>query len=83
MPIYRRPKSAVAAGDAIPFFFGGTYHLFHLASPAGTVSYPERVRTTWEHARSNDLVNWEQMPPALPPGEGDAPDTPMVHGPGR
>jgi beta-fructofuranosidase len=74
MTIYRRPRSGVAAGDAIPFYFDGTYHLFHLASPAGTASFPERVRTTWYHARSTDLVKWEEMPAALPPGEGDAPD---------
>lgn len=74
MQIYRRPNSGVAAGDAIPFFFDGVYHLFHLSSPAKTVRYPERVRTSWEHARSKDLAVWEQLPVALSPGTGDAPD---------
>jgi beta-fructofuranosidase len=74
MSIYRRPRSGVAAGDAIPFAFGGEYHLFHLSSPPGTSAFPHRVRTTWQHAKSRDLVTWEELPPALPPGEGDAPD---------
>ncbi|WP_158818684.1 glycoside hydrolase family 32 protein [Methylocapsa sp. S129] len=74
MSIYRRPKDGVAAGDAIPFAHQGVVHLFHLASPANTVKYPERVRTTWRHACSKDLVEWEELPAALAPGEGGAPD---------
>ena len=74
MAIYRRPLGGVAAGDAIPFFHAGDYHLFHLSSPKGTTSYPERVRTTWSHAKSKDLVQWEELPAALPPGELEAPD---------
>src|SRR5262249_3362645 len=53
---------------------GGVYHLFHLSSPADTTSFPHRVRTTWDHARSRDLVTWEQLPAALQPGTGDEPD---------
>ena len=74
MTVYRRPASGVPAGDAIPFASGGEYHLFHLGSPAGTVRYPERVRTTWYHVRSRDLATWEELPPALVPGSGDEPD---------
>jgi beta-fructofuranosidase len=74
LSIYRRPKSGVAAGDAIPFASGDEFHLFHLSSPADTSAFPQRVRTTWEHARSRDLVAWEELPAALLPGEGDEPD---------
>ncbi|MCU1676801.1 MAG: hypothetical protein JWM93_1559 [Frankiales bacterium] len=71
MTVFRRPSSGVPAGDAIPFAHGGTTHLFFLSSPPGTTDYPERVRTTWQHARSDDLAQWEELPPALQPGTGD------------
>jgi beta-fructofuranosidase len=74
MKIYRRPSDGVAAGDAIPFFWDGEYHLFYLTSPAGTKKYPERVRTTWRHAVSKDLTTWTELPNALFPGEGSEPD---------
>ena len=74
MSIYRRPEDGVAAGDAIPFAFDGVYHLFHLSSPAGTIAYPERVRTAWRHVRSNDLLTWQELPPALLPGGPGEPD---------
>ncbi|MFC6357186.1 family 43 glycosylhydrolase [Luethyella okanaganae] len=73
MTIFRRPANA-AAGDAIPFEHDGEVHLFYLSSPAGTLDYPERVRTTWQHARSRDLLRWEELPPAVEPGEVDAYD---------
>ncbi len=72
-PPYRR--SAAAAGDAIPFAHDGSLHLFHLASPPGTLDYPERVRTTWRHLVSDDLVTWRALPDAIapgPPGSCDA-----------
>jgi beta-fructofuranosidase len=72
--MYRRSSSGLPAGDAIPFFHDGQYHLFHLESPAGTRAFPERVRTTWRHAVSGDLVHWTDLPPALAPGVGDEPD---------
>lgn len=72
--MYRRSSDALPAGDAIPFFHNGQYHLFHLESPAGTLGFPERVRTTWRHAVSKDLVHWTNLPAALEPGSGDEPD---------
>jgi beta-fructofuranosidase len=70
----RRPASGVPAGDAIPFAVDGEYHLFFLTSPAGTTHFPERVRTTWAHASSKDLVRWTEHPVAVEPGTGDEPD---------
>ncbi len=69
MTMYRRPRSGVPAGDAIPFRHGDTTHLFFLSSPAGTTDYPQRVRTTWQHASTTDLVTWQEHPPAVTPGE--------------
>lgn len=65
---FRRPRTAAAAGDPIPFEHDGDVHLFYLSSPSGTLDYPERVRTTWQHAVTNDLRDWQQLPPAVEPG---------------
>lgn len=75
MTVFRRPSGAAAAGDPIPFAHDGELHLFHLSSPHGTRDYPERVRTTWQHAVSADLRHWRELPPAVepgPPGSYDA-----------
>jgi beta-fructofuranosidase len=74
MPIYRRADAAIPSGDSIPYRGDGDFHLFHLSSPPNTTHFPERVRTTWQHARSKDLVNWTVLPPALEAGEGAEPD---------
>src|SRR5215213_4434828 len=68
MNFFRRPSGAAAAGDPIPFTYDGTMHLFYLSSPHGPLDYPERVRTTWQHAVSDDLRNWQELEPALAPG---------------
>jgi beta-fructofuranosidase len=70
----RRPASGVPAGDAIPFTARGQYHLFFLTSPAGGTHFPERVRTSWAHASSKDLLDWTEQPVALEPGTGEEPD---------
>jgi beta-fructofuranosidase len=43
-------------------------HLFYLSSPHGPLDYPERVRTTWQHAVSDDLAEWRELEPAVAPG---------------
>lgn len=68
MATFRRPSGPAAAGDAIPFESGGVYHLFYLSSPPGTLDYPERVRTSWQHSTTADLQSWTPLPPALEPG---------------
>lgn len=76
MTPFRRPSASdtAAAGDPIPFRIGDETHLFYLSSPGGTEDYPERVRTTWQHARSTDLVEWEELPAAVAPGQPGAYD---------
>jgi len=69
MGIFRKNKMNLASGDPIPFYHDGTYHIFYLTSPPNTIRYPERCCCTWQHIRSNDLVNWEELQPALIPGE--------------
>lgn len=63
---FRRPGPA--AGDPIPFSHNGETHLFYLSSPDGTAEYPDRVRTSWRHQVSTDLVAWKELPTALTPG---------------
>ena len=71
---YRKPEHADATGDAIPFYHEGKYHLFSQTPPSGTGTYPQRLRTTWHHAWSENLVDWEEVGPALIPGGPSEPD---------
>lgn len=71
MDFFRKMSFADSTGDAIPFYHEGKYHIFSLTSPPGTTVYPARLRTTWSHSVSEDLVHWEELPTALYPGEGD------------
>jgi beta-fructofuranosidase len=72
--VLRRPTDAAAAGDPIPFFRDGATHLFYLSSPSGTLDYPERVRTTWQHAHTSDFRSWKDLTQALEPREAHAYD---------
>lgn len=74
MKIYRKPSYADSTGDAIPYYHDGEYHIFSLTPPSGTTIYPARLRTTWSHAISKDLVEWKEVETALFPGSGDDPD---------
>ncbi|MCB6609108.1 glycoside hydrolase family 32 protein [[Clostridium] symbiosum] len=74
MEIFRKLSWADSTGDAIPLYHDGVYHIFSLTSPPGTTVYPARLRTTWEHSVSKDLVHWEEVGTALYPGEGEEPD---------
>ena len=70
MAIFRRLSSGLGCGDSIPFYHNGVYHLFFLSVPENTVRYPERVRNTWQHVVTRNLVDWEELPPVLLPGDG-------------
>jgi beta-fructofuranosidase len=90
MKIFRRPSFTESTGDAVPFYHDGTYHIFSLTPPEGTTVYPARLRTTWSHTISKDLVNWEELPTALYPSEDEkAPDASgiwtgaAIHGEGK
>ena len=72
--IFGRFTDHAPVGDVIPFFDGSEYHLFCLTPPDGALHFPERMRTTWRHLRSADLVHWEQLPDALAPGGDGEPD---------
>lgn len=46
-------------------YFRGEYHLFYQFYPYDSVWGPMH----WGHAKSKDLINWEQLPVALAPSE--------------
>ena len=48
-----------------PILYKGWYHLFYQSHPFGAGSGPKY----WGHARSRDLVRWEDLPTALWPSE--------------
>ena len=48
-----------------PILYKGWYHLFYQSNPFGAESGPKY----WGHARSRDLVRWEDLPTALWPSE--------------
>ena len=64
MDFFRKMSFADSTGDAIPFYHEGKYHIFSLTSPPGTTVYPARLRTTWSHSVSEDLVHWKELPTA-------------------
>lgn len=51
-------------------FFKGYYHIFYQYHPESVKWGPMH----WGHARSRDLVHWEQLPIALFPGDAEDPD---------
>ena len=59
MNIFRRNHEGLVSGDAIPLYHNGVFHIFYLTSPPNTVNWPERIRTTWQHAITKDLINWQ------------------------
>lgn len=53
--LHFRPEG-VKAGDVIPFYRKGEYHLFYLKGP------------DWAHIVSRDLLHWRELPDALVKG---------------
>lgn len=72
MKIFRKPSKADSTGDAIPFYHDGKYHIFSLTPPPGTTVYPARLRTSLSHTVSENLIDWEEHPTALYPGEDES-----------
>lgn len=63
---YRPPKGW--AGDFIPFYWQGDYHLFYLQD------FREGTGVDWYHLVTSDFVHFQELGEALPRGEGLAQD---------
>lgn len=55
-----QPRAGEWMNDVIPFFWQGVYHVFIQYAPT-----TDWVWRHWGHARSRDLVHWEEMPIAI------------------
>lgn len=62
---YQPPDGHVA--DVVPFYWDGVYHAFYLKRREGK-------GTSYGHAVSRDLVNWETLPDAIDVGKPGEPD---------
>lgn len=51
-------------------YYEGEYHLFYQYSPFDNLPHFDKMH--WGHAVSSDLVHWEELPPAIFPGEDGA-----------
>ncbi len=66
-PAYQRPPGLnVHAGDCMPFFHEGTFHLFYLYDRRHHHSKWGLGAHQWAHLSTRDLVRWQQQPMALP-----------------
>ena len=63
---YFKPEGATAfAGDCMPFFHGGIYHLYYLIDENHHAALGGLGGHQWAHASSTDLVNWTHHPLAI------------------
>jgi beta-fructofuranosidase len=62
-----RPKIGTA-GDTMPFYWNGEWHIFFLATPENVWTVPGRAACRLGHIVSKDLVEWAELPDALEPG---------------
>jgi beta-fructofuranosidase len=71
-PIYHyRPPAQSLSDICAAFYFKGWHHIFYQFHPFQ--DHPGKG-TGWGHARSEDLVTWEFLPPALLPNQGNGSD---------
>ncbi len=64
---YSRPRGwDTNAGDAMPFYHDGTFHLFFLFDRRQHHSKWGLGAHQWAHISSTDLVHWKRYPIALP-----------------
>ncbi len=64
---YWKPRGHnVYAGDCMPFFYDGTFHLFYLLDRRHHRSKWGHGAHQWAHATTTDLINWKHHPIAIP-----------------
>ena len=65
MQYYTPPEPDTFAGDAMPFYHDGAFHLFYLLDHGHHSSLGGLGGHQWAHATTTDLVHWEHHPLAL------------------
>src|SRR5690349_324478 len=63
---YSRPGGNLFAGDCMPFFHEGCFHLFYLLDEDHHRGRDGLGGHQWAHASTRDLVDWELHPLAIP-----------------
>ena len=66
------------AGDTMPFYYNGEWHLYFLATPPDSWTIPERVTGRLGHIVSKDLVHWDELPDAILPGRDGSADSDAI-----
>ncbi len=67
MPQYWKPRGYNAwAGDCMPFYHDGVFHLFYLFDRHHHGSKWGQGAHQYAHLSSKDLIHWEQQPLAVP-----------------
>lgn len=67
-PVYHFVSPGGRLGDMNgPIWYHGYYHIFYQLFPKHDQDYHPDARQHWGHARSADLVHWEQLPIAIWP----------------
>jgi beta-fructofuranosidase len=62
---YYRPGGIYFAGDAMPFFHDGLFHLFYLLDEGHHQALDGLGGHQWAHATTRDLIHWDHHPLAL------------------
>jgi len=63
---YWKPRGQAYAGDCIPFYHDGTFHLFYLSDRRHHGSKWGQGAHQYAHVTTKDLVHWEHQPLAVP-----------------
>ena len=63
---YWKPRGQAYAGDCIPFYHEGTFHLFYLFDRRHHGSKWGQGAHQYAHASTKDLVHWEHHPLTVP-----------------
>lgn len=63
---WKPPGHNTSAGDCMPFYHDGTFHLFYLFDRRHHRSKFGKGAHQWAHASTRDLVRWTHHPMAIP-----------------
>jgi hypothetical protein len=65
MQYFKPDGDQVFAGDCMPFFHDGTFHLFYLLDEAHHAARDGLGGHQWAHATTTDLIHWTHHPLAI------------------